>query len=67
MVTPQDIQAGVATLGVIAETEAVEELEIFDAWTSHQKLRSLINGLRGHKGISLPRSPLLQYPKERSH
>lgn len=59
--TNQDLQTGVAILGAIASTEAVEELDIFDDWTPYQKrqlwqvvpqwvkqkLRSLINGLRG--------------------
>ena len=35
--TPQDIQTGVKLLGAIAQTEAVEELEIFSTWTPLQK------------------------------
>lgn len=35
--TPQALQTGVELLGVIAQTEAVEELEIFNTWTPQQK------------------------------
>lgn len=59
--TLQDLETGVTILGVIAQTEAVEELDIFDDWTQQQKrklwqlvpqwlkakIHSLIDGLRG--------------------
>lgn len=59
--TNQDLQTGVDILGVITQTEAVEELDIFDDWTQQQKrqlwqivpqwlkakIHSLIDGLRG--------------------
>ncbi len=67
ILTPQDIQTGVALLDLIAKTEAVEELESFNNnWTPQQKrqlwqvvpqwlkekIRQLIDRLRGHTGAS---------------
>jgi hypothetical protein len=66
MLTPQDIQAGVDILNAIALDSAVDELEMFNAWTNKQnqqlwqavpqwlkhKICSLIDGLRGHSTAS---------------
>jgi hypothetical protein len=71
MLTPQDIQAGVDILSVIASNNSPEELEMFNAWTNRQnqqlwqavpqwlkqKLCSLIDGLRGHPSAS--QNPLI--------
>lgn len=68
--TPQTLQTGLERLEQIAETQGVEELKLFDAWTQQQKrqlwqvapqwlkakIRSFIDGLKGHADTLLPQS-----------
>jgi hypothetical protein len=64
--TPQELQTGVKILSGVALTDAVEELEIFKTWNGQQKrklwavvppwvkekIRSIIDSLRGHPDTS---------------
>jgi hypothetical protein len=64
--TPQELQTGVEILSGVALTEAVKELERFKTWNGQQKrqlwavvpswvkekIRSIINTLRGHPDTS---------------
>ncbi|MUL39560.1 hypothetical protein [Gloeocapsopsis dulcis] len=68
--TPQAPQTGVERLAKVAETQVVEELKLFDAWTPQQKrqlwqvvpqwlkakIRSLINGFKEHTDTLKPQS-----------